>query len=159
MGAIASGDVRVLNEEVVRELGIDARRIDAVAARELIELHRREQAYREGRPELDLTGKTVIVVDDGLATGSTMRAAIVALRKLEPARVVVAVPVAAAETCRDLRAIADEVVCTMTPYPFSGVGAWYEDFSQTDDDAQRLVAQTVAIEAAGRAEREQRPER
>lgn len=139
MGAIASGGVRVLNDEVVRQLGIDAATIDAVAAREQAELHRREQAYRQGRPDLDLAGKTAIVVDDGLATGSTMRAAIVALRKLGPARVIVAVPVAAAETCRELRAIADAVVCTVTPYPFGGVGAWYEDFSQTEDDEVRLL--------------------
>jgi len=139
MGAIASGGVCVLNEEVVRQLGIDATSIDAVAAREQAELHRREQLYRQGRPDLDLEGKTVIVVDDGLATGSTMRAAIVALHKLAPARVIVAVPVAAAETCRELRVIADEVVCTMTPYPFGGVGAWYEDFSQTEDDEVRLL--------------------
>ena len=139
MGAIASGGVCVLNEEVVRQLGIDATSIDAVAAREQAELHRREQLYRQGRPDLDLEGKTVIVVDDGLATGSTMRAAIVALHKLAPARVIVAVPVAAAETCRALRVIADEVVCTVTPYPFGGVGAWYEDFSQTEDDEVRLL--------------------
>ena len=139
MGAIASGGVCVLNEEVVRQLGIDATSIDAVAAREQAELHRREQLYRQGRPDLDLESKTVIVVDDGLATGSTMRAAIVALRKLAPARVIVAVPIAAAETCRALRVIADEVVCTVTPYPFGGVGAWYEDFSQTEDDEVRLL--------------------
>ena len=139
MGAIASGGVRVLNEEVVRELDIDARRIEAVAARELEELHRREQAYRQGRADLDLAGKTAIVVDDGLATGSTMRAAVVALRKLGPAQVVVAVPVAPAETCHELRTIADAVVCTATPSPFGGVGAWYEDFSQTDDDEVRLL--------------------
>lgn len=139
MGAIASGGVRVLNEEVVGQLGIDARTIEAVAAREQAELHRRQQAYRQGRPDFDLDGKTVIVVDDGLATGSTMRAAVVALRKLGPARLVVAVPVAAAETCVELREIADEVVCTVTPYPFGGVGAWYEDFSQTEDDEVRLL--------------------
>lgn len=148
MGAIASGDVRVLNDELVRELGIDARRIDAVTARELAELHRREQAYREGRPNLDIAGKTAIVVDDGLATGSTMRAAIVALRKLGPAQVVVAVPVAATDTCRELRVIADQVVCTMTPSPFGGVGAWYEDFSQTDDDEVRLLLAQAARNVA-----------
>ena len=143
MGAIASGGVRVVNDEVVRQLGIDAAIIDAVAAREQAELQRREQAYRQGRPDLDLAGKTAIVVDDGLATVSTMRAAIAALRKLSPAQVVVAVPVAAAETCRELRAVADHVVCTMTPYPFGGVGAWYEDFGQTDDDEVRLLLAQV----------------
>lgn len=137
MGAIASGDVRVLNDGVVRGYGIDAGIIDAVTKREKLELRRREQAYRDGRAAPDIAGKTVIVIDDGLATGSTMRAALAALRKLSPKRVVMAVPVAAAATCREFESEADDVVCAATPQPFYGVGQWYRDFSQTDDDEVR----------------------
>jgi len=137
MGAIASGDVRVLNEDVVYAYGIDLRTIEAAAAREKDELHRRELAYRNGRTAPTIMQKTVIVVDDGLATGSTMRAALTALRKLGPARVVMAVPVAAESTCAELEAEADEVVCATTPQPFYGVGQWYSDFSQTSDDEVR----------------------
>ena len=134
MGAIASGGIRVLNDEVVRALGIRADQIDAVAGREQAELERREAVYRHGRPLPPLNGKTVILVDDGLATGSTMRAAVLAARQQKPARVVVAVPVGAPETCRELRAIADEVICAETPTPFSAVGQWYQDFTQTSDE-------------------------
>ena len=144
MGAIASGDVRVLNHEVVRQLGIGPTTIDAVAAREQAELHRRERAYRGARPEAPVAGKTVIVIDDGLATGSTMRAALLALRKLRPARLVVAVPVAARSTCDELRADADEIVCASTPEPFDGVGRWYHNFDQTsDDEVRQLLAQAA----------------
>ncbi|HEX6308163.1 MAG TPA: phosphoribosyltransferase [Longimicrobiales bacterium] len=137
MGAIASGGVRVLNRDVTREIGISEEAISRVAAQEQIELERRERAYRRDRPEPDFRGKVVILVDDGLATGSTMRAAATALRAHEPARIVVAVPVAARETCDQLRGIVDEVVCTRQPEPFMAVGLWYEDFSQTTDEEVR----------------------
>src|SRR5687767_13421797 len=123
MGAIASGGVRVLNEDVVNELRIPPRWIDAVAAQELAELRRREEAYRDGRPAPDVRGKVAILVDDGLATGASMRAAVSALKKLGPARLVVAVPVGASQTCRELGEIADEVVCAETPDPFRAVGS------------------------------------
>ena len=141
MGAIASGGVRVLNENVVRWYRIPDAAIDAVTRTERVELERRERAYRDGRPPVPIEGHTVILVDDGLATGSTMRAAVLAVRKLHPARVVVAVPVGARETCEELRDIADEVVCAFTPEPFSAVGLWYADFSQTmDEEVRRLLA-------------------
>jgi predicted phosphoribosyltransferase len=137
MGAIASGGVRVLNREVVRSLGIPAAAIDEAVEREGEELRRREAAYRDGRPRPDVRGKVVILVDDGLATGSTMRAAVAAVRQLGPARVVVAVPVGAAEVCREFASEADEVVCAERPEPFFAVGAWYDDFRQTTDDEVR----------------------
>jgi putative phosphoribosyl transferase len=137
MGAIASGGVRVLNDQVIRLLRPSPAVIDRVAAAEQWELDRREREYRGGRPPLDVRGKTVILVDDGLATGSTMRAAVAAVRKLGPDRVVVAVPVGAAETCADFEGEADEAVCAQEPDPFYAVGAWYEDFSQTSDGEVR----------------------
>jgi predicted phosphoribosyltransferase len=137
MGAIATGGVRVLNHDVVDYLGIPASVIDAVAANELQELERRERAYRGDRPEPDVRGKTVILVDDGLATGSTMRAAAAALRQRAPARIVVAVPVSAPQTCDEYRMGVDEIICVNTPEPFYGVGLWYEDFSQTTDEEVR----------------------
>jgi predicted phosphoribosyltransferase len=144
MGAIASGGVRVLNEDAVRYLGIPAAWVDEVAAREERELRRREEAYRDDRPEPDVRGKTVILVDDGLATGSTMRAAVAAVRQLGPAKVVVAVPVGAPETCNEFRREADDVVCAREPEPFYAVGAWYEDFSQTsDEEVRELLAQAA----------------
>jgi putative phosphoribosyl transferase len=146
MGAIASGGVRVVNEDVVRELEISEDAIAIVAAEERRELARREGAYRGGRPLLDVRGHTVILVDDGLATGSTMRAAIAALRKQRPARIVVAVPVAAPDTCAEFQAEADEVVCAYTPQPFYAVGRWYEDFTQTTDDEVHDLLQRVAEE-------------
>jgi erythromycin esterase-like protein/predicted phosphoribosyltransferase len=146
MGAIASGDVRVLNRDIVRRLGIGAATIDVVAAREQTELQRREQLYRGDREAPAVAGKTVIVIDDGLATGSTMRAALLALRKLNPARLVVAAPVAAASTCDELEADADEVVCASTPEPFAGVGRWYDDFEQTTDDEVRALLAEAAPE-------------
>ncbi len=130
MGAIATGGIRVLNDEIVRELGLTPAAIDRVAAREELELARREQLYRDGRPLPDLADRIVILVDDGLATGSTMRAAARAVRRLGPARLVVAVPTAAPETCRDLGAEVDEIICAMTPEPFYAVGLWYEDLRQ-----------------------------
>jgi predicted phosphoribosyltransferase len=134
MGAIASGGVRVMNEDVLRHVPVPAGEIEAVAAREQAELLRREKSYRGSKPPLDVRGKTVVVVDDGLATGSTMRAAVRALRAMDAGSIVVAVPVAARETCDDLRAEVDDIVCLRTPEPFQAVGLWYEDFSQTSDE-------------------------
>lgn len=150
MGAIASGGVRVLGEEVIRMFGIDEAAVDAVAMREQAELHRREQAYRGGRGPLDVEERVVIVVDDGLATGSTMRAALQALRKLKPARLIAAVPVAASDSCVALRGAADEVVCAQTPTVFHGVGQWYDDFSQTTDAEVRTLLATVPPPQPGR---------
>jgi erythromycin esterase-like protein/predicted phosphoribosyltransferase len=137
MGAVATGGVRVLNDQVVRALRIPEYVIDAVVAREEQELRRRERLYRGGRPPPDVRGRTVILVDDGLATGATMHAAVKALRQLQPARIVVAVPTAAPEVCEALRAEVDEVICAITPAPFHAVGLWYEDFSQTTDEEVR----------------------
>jgi predicted phosphoribosyltransferase len=137
MGAVASGGVRVLNDQVVEELGIPEYVIDQVAAGELQELARRERLYRGDRPAPDVRGRTVILVDDGLATGSTMLAAIKALQQQEPARIVVAVPTAAPEICEQLKAQADDVICAVTPQPFRAVGLWYQDFSQTTDEEVR----------------------
>lgn len=137
MGALGSGGVRVLNEDVVNYLHIPDEVIEQVAAVEQQELERREKLYRGDRPVLDVRNRTVILIDDGLATGSTMRAAAVALRQQQPARIVVAVPVAAAETCNEFRKGVDEIVCATTPEPFYAVGLWYEDFSQTSDDEVR----------------------
>ena len=139
MGAIASGGVRVLNDEVVQWYNIPPAAIDVVAAEEQRELERREQAYREGRPPVPMAGRIVILVDDGLATGSTMRAAVKAIRQLNPARLVVAVPVGAEETCRELTQEADEVVCARMPRPFTAVGQWYLDFGQTTDEEVRTL--------------------
>jgi predicted phosphoribosyltransferase len=137
MGAIATGGVRVLNRDVVEYLHIPDQMIDTVAAREQQELERRESIYRDDRPAPELRGRTVILVDDGLATGSSMRAAAAAVRQQQPARVIVAVPVATASTCDELRREVDEVVCPLTPEPFSAVGLWYDDFSQTTDQEVR----------------------
>ena len=137
MGAIASGGVRVLNGSVVDSLGISDETIDAVAARELRELERRERAYRDDRPAPDVQGRTVILVDDGIATGSTMKAAIEALRQLKATRIVVATPTAALSPVREMRPDVDELVAVMTPADFAGVGHWYEDFSQTTDEEVR----------------------
>jgi putative phosphoribosyl transferase len=144
MGAIASGGVRVFNGEIVNALRIPDEVIDAVSAEELIELQRREKAYRAGLPPLDVEGKTVIVVDDGVATGSTMLAAVSALRQLNAARIVVAAPVIAASTYSNLQQVADEVAAVMVPENFYAVGQWYEDFSQTSDEEVRgLLAQAA----------------
>jgi predicted phosphoribosyltransferase len=137
MGAISTGGVRVLNEDTVEYLRIPEHVIDAIAAEELKELERRERAYRGNRPEPDVKGKTVILIDDGLATGSTIRAAAQALRQQQPARIVVAVPVSAPETCDEYRIGVDEIICAVTPEPFLGVGMWYLDFSQTTDEEVR----------------------
>jgi putative phosphoribosyl transferase len=144
MGAIASGGVRVFNGEVVNALRIPDEVIDAVSTEEFVELERREKAYRAGLPSLDVEGKTVIVVDDGIATGSTMLAAVSALRQLSAARIVVAAPVIAASACREIQRQADEVVAVRIPERFYAVGQWYEDFSQTSDEEVRdLLAQAV----------------
>jgi len=144
MGAIATGGVRVLNEDVVQSLGIPQAVIDAVAAAEQKELQRREQLYRGGRSAPEVRGRTIILVDDGLATGSTMRAAVAALRQQRPARIVVAVPVGAPSTCDEFRADVDQIVCGFTPEPFYGVGQWYEDFSQTSDEEVRELLDLAA---------------
>jgi putative phosphoribosyl transferase len=141
MGAIASGGVRVVNEQVRAMLQVSEDAIERVAAREQEELQRREHVYRGDAPPPELRGRTVIVVDDGLATGSTMRAAAEALRAHEPRWIVVAVPVAAPETCSEFRDIVDDVVCLYTPDRFQAVGLWYDDFSQTSDDEVRTLLQ------------------
>jgi predicted phosphoribosyltransferase len=143
MGAIASGGVRVHNEEVVDKLHIDDATLQRVAEVEQQELARRERSYRGQRPPPGLTGRVVILVDDGLATGSTMRAAVAAARRLGPARVVVAVPTAPASTCEQLRGEADEVVCATTPRPFRAVGYSYRSFPQTTDEEVRELLQTA----------------
>jgi len=143
MGAIASGGVRVLNDDVVNYLRIPDEAINHVAEQEQKELERREHSYRDNRPPPNVQGRTVILVDDGLATGSTMKAAAAALRLQQPARIVVAVPVAAQETCSEFRAEVDEIVCGATPEPFRAVGLWYRDFSQTtDDEVRELLSQS-----------------
>jgi putative phosphoribosyl transferase len=147
MGAIASGGVRVLNHDVIRALGIPENIVDMVAERAGEELRRRERLYRDDRPAPEVRGRTVILVDDGLATGSTMRAAVAALRKQGPARVIVAVPVGAAETCAEL-SVGAEVVCARTPEPFLAVGMWYDDFTQTSDEEVRELLERAAHDHA-----------
>jgi predicted phosphoribosyltransferase len=139
MGAVASGGVRVLHQAVVDALAIPPEVIDAVADREGAEVERREQSYRANRPAIDMAGRTVVVVDDGVATGSTMRAAVAALRAQRAGRIVVAVPVGAKETCGELAVEADEVVCPNMPASFHAVGQWYDDFTQTTDDEIRAL--------------------
>ena len=143
MGAIASGGVRILNEQLVRDLGIPPRAIEQIADEELRELQRREHLYNGPHPLPKLTGRVVILVDDGLATGSTMRAAVQAVRQQKPSRIIVAVPVAASDTCTALRREADEVLCLATPEPFMAVGQWYRAFDQTTDaEVQELLEAT-----------------
>jgi predicted phosphoribosyltransferase len=149
MGAIASGGLLVLDEGLVRALGIDESQLERTVATEARELDRRASAYEGDRPPPELEGKTVILVDDGLATGATMRAAALAVRRLNPARVVVAVPVASAETCREFEDVVDEIVCEVTPSPFGAVGLWYDDFSQTSDEEVRELLARSAGEAEG----------
>jgi putative phosphoribosyl transferase len=144
MGAIASGGVRVLNEDVLRYVPTSRSMIDLVAEREGRELERREKSYRGNRPPLNVEGRTVIVVDDGLATGSTMRAAVRALQKMKPRAIVVAVPVGAPSTCAELGAEVDEMICLRTPEPFQAVGLWYDDFSQTTDAEVHELLEAVA---------------
>lgn len=153
MGAIASGGVRVLNEETVREFGISDAEVAAATAEESAELLRRERRYRGDRPFPDVAGRTVILVDDGLATGSTMRAAVAALRMEHPARIVVAVPTAAPDTCAALRREVDDIVCAITPEPFQAVGLWYEDFGQTSDEEVHDLLELAAHASHGGARR------
>jgi putative phosphoribosyl transferase len=151
VGAIASGGVCVFNEDLLSRFGFGGEALDRVARREEKELARRERAYRGTREALPVFGRIVILVDDGLATGASMRAAVTALRRLGPARIVAAAPVGAAETCEELRGIADEVVCAETPEPFWAVGNWYEDFSQTTDEEVRALLESAREEAGDRS--------
>jgi putative phosphoribosyl transferase len=144
MGAIASGGVRVLNENVIRRLGIPDEVVETVAEEEERELERREREYRDGRPPIEVRGRTVILVDDGLATGSSMRVAVLALRKKNPAQIIVAVPVAAPATCAEFESEVDQVICAVTPEPFWAVGQWYTDFSQTSDEEVRDLLRRAA---------------
>lgn len=148
MGAIATGGVMVMNPDLANA-GIPQRVLDDVATRERAELERRERLYRGDRPPLSLAGRVVILVDDGLATGSTMLAAATAVKQQHPKKVIVAVPVAAAQTCAVLRGVVDEVVCGYTPEPFQAVGLWYDDFRQTADaEVHALLDAAHAAEAA-----------
>jgi predicted phosphoribosyltransferase len=147
IGAIATGGVRILNNDLVRALEIPRKVIDEITAQEQQELERRERLYRGDRPVRDVRGRTVILVDDGLATGSTMRAAVAALRQGEPARIVIAAPVGAADTCAELQQEADEAVCARTPEPFHAVGLWYKDFTQTTDDEVHELLRRAAGDA------------
>jgi putative phosphoribosyl transferase len=144
MGAIASGGVRVLNEEVVRVLHVTPEQLAVTAERETRELERREHAYRGDRAPLDVKDKCVLLVDDGVATGYTMRAAVEALRQRKPKKIIIAVPVAARQTCEDLKQHADAVVCLMTPHDFAAVGQWYRHFDQTSDDEVRHLLERSA---------------
>jgi putative phosphoribosyl transferase len=151
MGAIATGGARSLNHDVIEYLHIPDEVIDEVIEREERELERRERLYRDGRPARSPRDRVAILVDDGLATGSSMRAAALAVRRQQPASIVVAVPVAASQTCDDLRVEADEVVCGYTPEPFYAVGLWYEDFSQTTDEEVRDLLARAENKLAGAA--------
>ena len=151
MGALASDGTCVVDEDLIAALHIDASALDEVIAREMDELQRREAAYREARSRFDTAGKLAILVDDGLATGASMRAAATALREERPARIVVAVPVAAARTCASLERVVDRVVCLNTPEPFHAVGLYYQNFEQTSDDEVRRLLSLAASEQTGRA--------
>jgi putative phosphoribosyl transferase len=149
MGAIAEGGVEVLNDDLIRDLGIPQKIVQQVAVRERMELDRRDALYREGRSLPAIRDRIVILIDDGLATGSTMQAAATALRRLEPARIVVAVPVGAYDTCERMGQFADEVVCLTAPEPFQAVGLWYEQFTQTtDEEVQQLLRRAGPSEVA-----------
>jgi putative phosphoribosyl transferase len=148
MGAIASGGIRVLNYAVIEQLGIRETVIDRVTQHELQEIRRRETLYREGRPPLSATGRTAVLVDDGLATGATMLAAIRAVRTQHPARIIVGVPVASREACDEIGKSADAIICVATPAPFQAVGVWYEDFSQTSDEEVQELLERAAHQHA-----------
>lgn len=146
LGAVASGGVRVLNRKVVSTLGITTAELDAVTKAEERELERRQRSYRDDRPPLDIRDRTILLIDDGLATGATMRAAVLALRQQQPRHLVVGVPTAAPETCDAFRDEVDEIVCVITPRPFYAVGLWYEDFPQVQDDEVRaLLAEAQSV--------------
>jgi predicted phosphoribosyltransferase len=144
IGAIASGGVQVLNHDIVRALQIPQTVIEGIARRELQELERREHMYRGDRPAPELRDHTTILIDDGLATGASMQAALKGLQMLNPTRIVIAVPTAAAEICEAFQPLVDEVVCVSTPFPFVGVGRWYKDFSQTTDEEVKMLLQEAA---------------
>ena len=139
MGAIATGGVRILDRQLIRMYGVPAEEIERVTVAERREMERRERLYRDGRPPPDVSGRTVILVDDGLATGSSMRAAVEALREEGAKKIVVAVPVAAPDTCAAMKDEVDEIVCAVTPEPFRAVGMWYADFSETTDEEVREI--------------------
>jgi predicted phosphoribosyltransferase len=149
LGALASGGVLVLNHDVIQQMRVPEATLAAIAAREALELTRREVAFRGSRPPLQLRDKTVILVDDGLATGATLRAAATAVRSASPKTLVVAVPVGSIDTCMAMRAIADDVMCAETPTPFVSVGSWYQDFAQTNDDEVRLLLDRARDESTG----------
>jgi predicted phosphoribosyltransferase len=155
MGAIATGGVRVFNEEVIQHLGVSQSWIDATIREQEEELRRREEAYRGDRPPAELQNRTVILVDDGLATGASMRAAVRALRQREPFAITVAVPIGSRDTCDQFRSEVEEVICGRTPEPFHAVGAWYRDFTQTTDDEVRELLDRAAHERRVRRVREQ----
>jgi putative phosphoribosyl transferase len=151
MGAIASGGVRGLNEDLVRRFDIPDYMIDKIVAREQEELERRERDYRGDRSPIDVEGRTVVLVDDGLATGSSMRVAALALRNSKPSEIIVAVPVAAPATCAEFESEVDQAVCAVTPEPFWAVGQWYRDFSQVSDEEVRELLRRAASSSAQRA--------
>ena len=148
IGAIASGDVRVVDEAVLRTYDVDPETLERITARERLELERRERLYRDDRPFPAIEDRVVILVDDGLATGSTMRAAIAALRRRRPSKIVVAVPVGARETCAAMARLVEEVVCLDTPDPFYAVGIWYDDFEQTEDAEVHELLERAAVRSA-----------
>jgi predicted phosphoribosyltransferase len=150
IGAIASGGIRVLNQTVVEALNIPDHIINVVSMREQSELERREQAYRGSRPPVEIRGKMVILIDDGLATGASVQAAVTGLRQLDPAQIIVAVPTASLEACRKIEEMVERTVCLATPEPFRGVGEWYSDFSQTSDEEVRELLQQAARPQPGR---------
>jgi putative phosphoribosyl transferase len=151
MGAIASGGIRVLNQDFIRALAIPDEVVDAIAAEEEREIERREREYRDGRPPIDVQGRTVILVDDGLATGASMRVAALALRQKNPKQIIVAVPVASRQTCAEFESEVDQVICAATPEPFWAVGQWYRNFSQTSDEEVRALLRQAADLPATRA--------
>jgi len=144
IGAIATGGVRVLDEDVIQQIGLSSAEVERVTANELRELERRERDYRGNRPPPEIAGRTVILIDDGLATGSTMRAAVAALKLEHAEKIIIAVPVAPPETCAAIGKDVDEIVCAVTPEPFLAVGLWYRDFSQTSDEEVRQLLATGA---------------
>ncbi|HTO74488.1 MAG TPA: phosphoribosyltransferase family protein [Thermoanaerobaculia bacterium] len=151
MGAIASGGVRVLDPDLIRRAGVPSAEVERVTREEERELQRRERLFRSNQPPVDVEGKIVLLVDDGLATGASMRAAIQAVRRLRPRRVVVAVPVAPESTCRELHALVDDVVCVATPHPFEAVGRFYDDFEQIGDEEVRTLLRAAAARIGAEA--------